>query len=412
MDQVRDLVATGEVAVVLAQDRDRIARKPAYNYLLQEEFEEHGCELKALNDYGDDSPEGTLMRGIQDQFAEYERAKTADRMRRGKLRKAREGKLLRNSRAHYGFKFTSNGNAYVVDEEEMRVVRRIFRDVAAGRTLHAIKRSLEREGVSPPGGGQYWSAPFVRRVVMDDVYKPHTHAEITRLVAERLLTQEVAAQLDDSVPHGVCWFNRHRTTRKRVSVEGSNGRKYRWRSTRKTNPRNQWIAIPVPNAGIPRDIWDAAREIVRQNRSPSKTRLREFWELSGGILYCGGCGKRMRPLASMTNGRLYAYYRCARKLRDGVGSCPVEYDWRAEKVEEAVWELISELMYDPQRLRNGLEQMIERERETMRGDPESETQSWLNKLAEIDRQRARAQDLAIEGLLRGSADRLATFHAY
>jgi DNA invertase Pin-like site-specific DNA recombinase len=39
------------------------------------------------------------MRGIQDQLAEYERAKTADRTRRGKLQKVRQGKLLRNSRA-------------------------------------------------------------------------------------------------------------------------------------------------------------------------------------------------------------------------------------------------------------------------------------------------------------------------
>src|SRR5919202_4816530 len=67
MDRVRDLVTAGGVSVVLAQDRDRFARKPAYNYLLQEEFAEHSCELKALNDYGDDSPEGILMRGIQDQ---------------------------------------------------------------------------------------------------------------------------------------------------------------------------------------------------------------------------------------------------------------------------------------------------------------------------------------------------------
>src|SRR5918993_2145797 len=54
MDRVRDLVFAGGISVVLAQDRDRFARKPAYNYLLQEEFEGHGCELKALNDYGDD----------------------------------------------------------------------------------------------------------------------------------------------------------------------------------------------------------------------------------------------------------------------------------------------------------------------------------------------------------------------
>ena len=34
MDWVRDLVAAGGVSVVLAQDRDRFAREPAYHYLL------------------------------------------------------------------------------------------------------------------------------------------------------------------------------------------------------------------------------------------------------------------------------------------------------------------------------------------------------------------------------------------
>jgi hypothetical protein len=52
MDRVRDLVAAESVSVVLAQDRDRFAREPAYHYLLKREFEEHGCKLKALNDRG------------------------------------------------------------------------------------------------------------------------------------------------------------------------------------------------------------------------------------------------------------------------------------------------------------------------------------------------------------------------
>src|SRR3954470_1461166 len=112
MDRVRDLVGAGSVSVVLAQDRDRFARKPAYNYLLQEEFADHCCELKALNDYGDDSPEGALMRGIQDQFAEYERAKTAERSRRGKLRKAREGKIIANNSVDYGFQYNVAHDGY------------------------------------------------------------------------------------------------------------------------------------------------------------------------------------------------------------------------------------------------------------------------------------------------------------
>ena len=58
MDRVRDLVSAGGVSVVLAQDRDRFSREPAYTYLLRREFEEHGCELRSLNDRGDGSPEG------------------------------------------------------------------------------------------------------------------------------------------------------------------------------------------------------------------------------------------------------------------------------------------------------------------------------------------------------------------
>src|SRR5918998_5923156 len=64
MDRVRDLVAAGGASVVLAQDRDRFAREPAYHYLLRREFEEHGCKIKALNDRGDDTPEGDLTDGV------------------------------------------------------------------------------------------------------------------------------------------------------------------------------------------------------------------------------------------------------------------------------------------------------------------------------------------------------------
>jgi site-specific DNA recombinase len=80
--------------VVLAQDRDRFSREPAYRYLLRKEFEELGTKMRALNDRGGESPEGELTDGILDQLAKFERAKTAERTRRGKLRKAREGKII------------------------------------------------------------------------------------------------------------------------------------------------------------------------------------------------------------------------------------------------------------------------------------------------------------------------------
>src|SRR5215212_8605735 len=102
MDRVRDLVAAGDVSVVLAQDRDRFAREPAFHYLLKREFEEYGTKIRGLNDRGDDTPEGELTDSILDQLAKFERAKTAERSRRGKLRKAREGKIICGHTPGYG----------------------------------------------------------------------------------------------------------------------------------------------------------------------------------------------------------------------------------------------------------------------------------------------------------------------
>ena len=94
MDRVRDLVQGGGVSEVLAQDRDRFAREPAYLYLLKQEFEHYGTRIRSMGDRGDDSPEGELTEGILDQLAKFERAKTAERTRRGRLRKAREDKVI------------------------------------------------------------------------------------------------------------------------------------------------------------------------------------------------------------------------------------------------------------------------------------------------------------------------------
>jgi site-specific DNA recombinase len=111
MDRVRDLAAAGVITFVLAQDRDRLARKPSYHYLLHREFEEYSCKMRSLNDRGDDSPEGELTDGILDQLAKFERAKTAERTCQHKLQKAREGKVLAVHGPPYGFRYNEGTKA-------------------------------------------------------------------------------------------------------------------------------------------------------------------------------------------------------------------------------------------------------------------------------------------------------------
>jgi site-specific DNA recombinase len=288
MDRVRDLVAADGVSVVLAQDRDRFAREPAYYYLLRREFEEHGCKLRALNDRGDDSPEGQLTDGILDQLAKYERAKIAERSRRGKLRRAREGKIIPGGTPNYGFRHNATRENYLVDEEAMRVVRRIFYMVGVeGRTMRAVRKTFEASAMSTPRGKKYWSQTFVRDLILDDAYWAHTYDEVIELVSP-----EVAAKLESDKCYGIWWYNRERAVTKQVAEDRLGGRHYKKRRFFTKKPRAEWIAVLVPDAGIPRKWVDAAREAIKDNRLQSSAGYR-FWELSGGVLRCGGCGYSM-----------------------------------------------------------------------------------------------------------------------
>src|SRR5919107_397291 len=385
MDRVRDLVAGGGVYVVLAQDRDRFAREPAYHYLLRREFEEYGTKIRAMNDRGDDSPEGELTDGILDQLGKYERAKIAERSRRGKLQKTRQGKGFAGPRPPDGFKYNHARDKYLLDAEKMAVVERMFRMVGVeGYTMNATRLAFNREGVLPPSGGRFWSPKYVREAIRDDVYRSHTFEEVAALVSS-----EVAARLDPNKRYGLWHFNKRRYVTKQVSTNGPDGRSYR-RSTKVIDkPRSEWIAVPVPESGIPREWVDAAREAIKDNQRQSANGDR-FWELSGGVLYCAECGCRMTVHATLDSrrGKSYCYYRCPKRGRHGVQKvCINGKHHRAAEAEAAVWNLVSGLLKAPERLRAGLDEMIEQERAGMRGNPDQEAASWMEKLSEVEQER-------------------------
>jgi len=165
-------------------------------------------------------------------------------------------------------------------------------------------------------------------------------------------------------------------------------------------PRSEWVAVPVPDAGVSLQWVDAAKKRVHQNVRISLAGQR-LWELSGGVLYCGGCDKRMVPdrSRSSSNRQYHFYYRCNTKHKRGKDACPMPKSFRADRLEPLVWEFVSGLLKSPDALREGLERMIEEEKTVMRGNPEREAKTWLSKLAEVDRKRSGFQDMAAEGLI-------------
>jgi site-specific DNA recombinase len=391
LDRVRDLVAAGGVSVVLAQDRDRFSREPAYLYLLREELAEHSCTLKALNDRGDGSPEGQLTDGILDQLAKFERAKTAERSRRGKKQKARGGKIL-SSKAAYGFAYNDSRDGYVIDPEQMAVMRRIF--YMAGverRSLCAIRDQLSQDGVQSPTGKPVWDVQGLRKLILRDLYKPHTNEELR----EAGVSEDVLARCDHSASFGLYYFGERQERRKRVSENGPSGREYRYRYSSSTRPPEERVAVPVVDSGIPRVWVDAARANLKNNRRPANAG-RRFWDLSGGVLRCAQCG---RAMCATTASKKYFYYACTTGVHKRKSGCEAKKFHRAADLEEWVWEKLCSILTNPEKLRAGLEEMIERERKAMTGDPVKDAARLKKRLQKLADTRSRYQQMAAEGLI-------------
>ncbi len=386
------MVASGGVSVVLAQDRDRFAREPAYHYLLRQEFDKRGCKLKALNDRGDGSPEGELTDGILDQLAKFERAKLAERTRRGTIRKAREGRTVTTT-PNYGFRLNEAKDGLQIYEPEMTVVEKIFRMAAEGLGTAAIQSRLYAEGVPAPKGGKAWYRQTVRKLLYSDVYRPHRFEEIADLVLP-----EVLARLDPDKEYGVQWYNRQKVTKTRVSEpDGNGGRKYKDVRTSAWRPKEEWVAVPVP-ARLDKDLVDRARAMIAVNKGQERKHLAREWELRG-LMRCS-CGATMVTHTTHPHGRyLYHYYSCA-KRRDfrGKGPCR-QKSLRAEHVEPVVWEFVSGLLKDPERIRAGMDALIEQKLVADSRDAGAEAAAWAKKLEECDRLRSAYQDQQAAGLM-------------
>jgi len=220
LDTLRDLVADGGVDIVLAQDADRITRDPGHRAYLDNELTSRGTRLEALDDWGDDSHPGQLLTYLRGWVSQGERLKIAERSRRSRAQKARDGLVPGSGPAPYGFRYDRDKRTHVIDEEKMVWVRKIFAMVADGKSLYEVANYLERVGAPSPRGGQ-WHRFTIRNMILRDSYA------------------------------GTYYWGKEKRTYFNVT-EIENGEKvYKRRSTREIRPRSEWIEVQVPDSGIP-----------------------------------------------------------------------------------------------------------------------------------------------------------------
>jgi hypothetical protein len=119
----------------------------------------------------------------------------------------------------------------------------------------------------------------------------------------------------------------------------------------------------------------------------------------GGILRCGACGHTLRPHTSRSRaGTLLHYYSCRSRYNTGPDrDCQNRKHLRAERIEGQIWDFVSGLLRDPERIRDGLNRLIENERANVCRDPERDAEFWSRKIGEVEVERRGYHRLAAKG---------------
>jgi site-specific DNA recombinase len=371
LDRLRDAAEAGVLDGVLCLCADRLARAYAYQVLILEEFERFGVNVRFLEGpaLGDD-PQATLLVQMQGVIAEYEKAKIAERYRRGKLYRARAGEIIfwKVSYGHRRVLSAGGGPARIeVFEPEARVVREIFQAfVERGLSVRQIALWLRERGIPSPTGKPIWGTSTIERLLRNEAYI------------------------------GTMYYNRHE------SLEGNGPRGARNRKTRyRERPREEWIAIPVPPI-VDREVFERVKHVSRDNSKWNPRGAEPGAWLLRGLIECGHCHvtchcQRMRG----RNGTTYRYYHCPNHdvLRAGADDrrCP-ERNIRANDLDQYVFEQVRQALLDPQ-------QLIAAERALIAGAPDENqlVAAQLKRLsAAIDtkeRERTRLLDAYQAGLL-------------
>jgi len=96
LDELRDAAEAGLIERVWCLSPDRLARIYAYQVIVLDELARHRVSVAFADApaMDENDPQSKLLTQVQGVIAEYERAKIAERYRRGKLFRSRAGEVL------------------------------------------------------------------------------------------------------------------------------------------------------------------------------------------------------------------------------------------------------------------------------------------------------------------------------
>lgn len=310
---------------VLIYDPDRLARRYSYQELVMDELREAGVEVMFVTVSAPKNSEDKILHGVRGLFAEYERAKIAERFRLGKLRKVKDGHIL-TTQPLYGYnyipKLEKRHGYYEINTEEARVVKMIFSWVANdGMTLRAIVRKLQQLGIKPRTSKRgVWSTSTLSTMLRHRGYIGEAHYGASYAVVPKN-------------PHNTEKYKKMKKT------------------SRKLRPKEEWITIPIPTIIEPELFEKAGRQLKTNFALCQRSKKNEY--LLAGKIQCV-CGQKRAGEGYYNKPNLY--YRCTdRTLNFPLPPNCLEKGLNARIADELVWKKVAGLMSSPKLLAEQVE---------------------------------------------------------
>jgi site-specific DNA recombinase len=359
LERLRDQASAGAIDRLYVLDPDRFSRTYAYQVLILEELTRCDVEVIFLRNPPGHGPEENLLLQVQGMIAEYERAKVMERCRRGKQYAARRGSVNVLSGAPYGYRYVGKHEAggqarYQVLAEEARVVRRIFEWFGQERcSIGEVCRRLRRDGIPTRTGKSAWDRSVVWLILKNPAYKGTAAFGKTRCGA--LKPQRLRPQ-------------RGRPDQPRRPV------------SRVDTSCKEQIFIDVP-ALVSEELFGAVQSQLEENRQRRRDRPGSGRYLLQGLVVCKRCGYGCygKPVSrASAKGKVpYAYYRCTGSdaYRFGGQRLCWNKQVRTDVLDACVWEDVSRLLSEPERVRTEYERRLQRT-----GADQSHELEHINKL--------------------------------
>ena len=352
-----DLARSGEIRGIIIYTLDRLYRPENDGdewrvFEVLQQFQDAGVEVawvdSSIPTHGPLSAVFTFLNAWR---AGKERRAIVERTTRGRLEKARRGKVISRAAASYGHRFDPHSSTLMVLEDEAKVVRLVFHLYTQEHlSLAQLTQRLNRLGIGRPRGGNRWHPSNLGRMLRNEAY------------AGTLCQNKWQRQV--------------------VSNPGQ-----RPKAVFRERPKAEQIPVEVP-AIVVREVFGIAQKRLEENLRFARRNAKRSYLLSGLVKHV--CGSSMGGSTSHVIG----FYRCLRShkplapINERGEPQPCSCKWvNGKAVEAAVWDTVTDLLRHPDLLMQELEKLTQPDSATRVGLEEelSQLRERLERLPKEER---------------------------